>query len=276
VLREQFQNRLRSLLTMELFDGLFDDETLLESAQAPPLAQVIADHRRLRAGHIGRIAALVVRDTQLAAVSRQLPADAHLPVSVITTGGAGGLLALRGRQLPGIDVVSIEPTLRDLSDLAGSAARVAAAAAELTSDHETFVALPHFPGWEAAAELLEAAGLHGKIDAVEPGQTIEQMSILIEMDLPFKITGRSERDWLRMINAVDALIEGAGQQDVALLIEDGNHDQTAATVASWDQATQSRVRRRLRRVGTDSVQQAVNALELAPPSSSNREAAGTG
>jgi hypothetical protein len=96
------------------------------------------------------------------------------------------------------------------------------------------------------------------------------------MDLPFKITGRSERDWLRMINAVGALIEGAGQQDVALLIQDVNHDQTAATVASWDLPTQSRVRRRLRRVGTDSVQQAVNALELAPPSSSNREAAGTG
>ena len=102
------------------------------------------------------------------------------------------------------------------------------------------------------------------------------MSILIEMDLPFKITGRGERDWLRMINAVDALIEGAGQQDVARLIQDGNLDQTAGTVASWDLQTQSRVRRRLRRVGTDSVQQAVNSLDLAPPSSSNREAAGTG
>ncbi len=273
-MREHFQNRLRSLLTMELFDGLFDDEALLESAQAPPLAQVIADHRKLRADHLGRIAALVVPDTQLAAVSRQVPADAHLPVSVITAGGAGGLLALR-RQLPGIDVVSVEPTLRDLSDLAGSAARVAAAAAELTSDLEIFVGLPHSPGWETAAELLEAAGLHSKIDAAEPARTIEQMSILIEMDLPFKITGRGEKDWLRMINAVDALIEGADQQDVALLVQDGNHDQTAATVASWDLPTQSRVRLRLRRVGTDSVQQAVNALELAPPSSCDREAAGT-
>ena len=261
---------------MELFDRLFDDETLLESAQAPRLDRVIADHRKLLAGYIGRIAALVVPDTQLTAVSRQLPPGAHLPVSVVTTGGAGGLLALRGRHLPGIDVVSVEPTLRDLSDLAGSAARVAAAAAELTSDLEIFVALPHSPGWEAAAELLEAAGLHGKIDAAEPAQTIEQMSILIEMDLPFKITGRGERDWLRMINAVDALIEGAGQQDVALLIQDGNLDQTAGTVASWDLQTQSRVRRRLRRVGTDSAQQAVNSLELAPPSSSNRKAAGTG
>ena len=153
---------------MELFDRLFDDETLLESAQAPPLDRVIADHRKLLAGYIGRIAALVVPDTQLTAVSRQLPPGAHLPVSVVTTGGAGGLLALRGRHLPGIDVVSVEPTLRDLSDLAGSAARVAAAAAELTSDLEIFVALPHSPGWEAAAELLEAAGLHGKIDAAEP------------------------------------------------------------------------------------------------------------
>jgi hypothetical protein len=196
---------------------------------------------------------------------------------VITTGGAGGLLALRGRQLPGIDLVSVEPTLRDLGDLVAGAARVAAAAAaELRSDLEIFVALPHSTGWEAAAELLEAAGLHGKIDAAEPAQTIEQMSILIEMDLPFKITGRSETDWLRMISAVDALIEGADRQDIAVLLQDRDHDQTAATVANWDLPTQLRVRRRLRRVGTDTVQQAVAALELAPPSESNREAAGTG
>jgi hypothetical protein len=96
-MREQLQNRVRSLQAMELFDGLFDDETLIRSPQARPLDQVVADHRELRAAYRSQLATLVVPDTQLTAVSRQLPTAVHLPVSVITTGGAGGLLALAGR-----------------------------------------------------------------------------------------------------------------------------------------------------------------------------------
>ena len=156
---------VRSLQAMELFDGLFDDETLFRGPEAHPLAQVVADHRELRAAYRSQLAALVVPDTQLTTVSRQLPTGIDLPVSVITTGGAGGLLALAGRDLPGIDIVSVEPALRDLDDLVGSAARVISAAAELGFDVDIFVTLPYAPGWEAAVEPIEAAGLYGKIDA---------------------------------------------------------------------------------------------------------------
>jgi hypothetical protein len=192
---------VRSLQAMELFDGLFDDETLLRSPEARPLAQVVAKHRELRAAYRSQLAALVVPDTQLTAVSRQLPAGVDLPVSVITTGGAGGLLALVGRDLPGIDIVSVEPALRDLDDLVGSAARVISAAAELGSDVDIFVGLPYAPGWEAAVEPIEAAGLYGKIGAAGPSATAEQLSILVEADLPFKITGHMEWDWLTMLSA---------------------------------------------------------------------------
>ena len=251
---------LRSLQAMELFDGLFDDETLLPDPQALPLAQVVADHQELRATYRSQLASLVVPDTQLTAVSRQLPAGVNLPVSVITTGGAGGLLALAGRDLPGIDLVSVEPALRDLDDLVGSAARVISAAAELGFDVDIFVSLPYAPGWEAAVELIEAAGLYGKIGVAGPSATVEQLSILIEADLPFKITNRIEGDWLAMLRTIRALVDGVGREDAAALMEDPDHDQTAATVCSWDQATQSRIRRRLRRVGTDRVQQLINHL----------------
>src|SRR5512132_1195294 len=167
---------LRSLQAMELFDGLFDDETLLPDPQALPLAQVVADHQELRATYRSQLASLVVPDTQLTAVSRQLPAGVNLPVSVITTGGAGGLLALAGRDLPGIDLVSVEPALRDLDDLVGSAARVISAAAELGFDGDIFVSLPYAPGWEAAVELIEAAGLYGRISVAGPSATVEQLS----------------------------------------------------------------------------------------------------
>jgi hypothetical protein len=260
---------------MELFDALFDDEHLLRGPHAIPLAQLVADHQELQSAYRSQLAALVVPDTQLIAVSRQLGDGVNLPVSVMTTGGAGALVALAGRQIPGVDVVSVEPTLRDLDDLVGGAARIASAAAELASDIEIFAGLPHAPGWEAAAELIEAAGLHGKIDAVTPAQTIEQLSILIEMDLPFKITGRIEHEWLAMLVAIDALIDGAGQQDAALVMQHRNHDQFVATVASWDLATHSRIRRRLRRVGTDRVRQLIDDLQFAPTSPSHRETTGT-
>jgi hypothetical protein len=245
---------------VELFDGLFDDETLLPGPHALSLAQGVADHRDLRAAYQSQLASLAVPDTQLTAVSRQLPAAVNLPVSVITTGGAGGLLALAGRDLPGIDIVSAEPALRDLDDLVGGAARVISAAAELAFDVDIFVALPYAPGWEAAVDLIEAAGLYGKISATGPWPTVEQLSILIEADLPFKITSRIEEDLLAMLRAIHALVDGVSPEDAAVLMEDPDPDQTAAAVSSWDRATQSRIRRRLRRVGTDRVQQVINHL----------------
>ena len=251
---------MRSLQAMELFDGLFDNETLIRSPQARPLDQVVADHRELRAAYRSQLATLVVPDTQLTAVSRQLPTAVHLPVSVITTGGAGGLLALAGRDPPGIDIVSVEPALRDLDDLVGSAARVISAAGELGSDVDIFVGLPYVPGWEAAVEPIEAAGLCGKIDAAEPTATAEQLAILVEADLAFKITSRIEWDWLAMLSAIHALIDGASRKDAAGLLEDPDHEQTATAISSLDQASQSRIRRRLRRVGTDRLQQLINDL----------------
>jgi hypothetical protein len=175
---------------------------------------------------------LVVPDTQLTAVSRQLPTGIDLPVSVITTGGAGGLLALAGRNLPGINIVSVESALRDLDDLVGSAARVISAAAELGFDVDIFVALPYAPGWEAAVEPIEAAGLYGKIGAVGPSSTAEQLSILVEADLPFKITSRIEWDWLAMLRAIHALVDGASQMMRLHSLEDADHDQTAATISA--------------------------------------------
>jgi hypothetical protein len=251
---------VRSLQAMELFDRLFDDETLLGRPEANPLSHIVADHRELRAAHRSQLATLVVPDSQLTAVSRQLPTGSNLPVSVITTGGAGGLLALAGRDLPGIDIVSVEPTLRDLDDLVGSAARVISAAGELGSDVDIFVGLPYAPGWEAAVEPIEAAGLYGKIGAVGPSATAEQLSILVEADLPFKITSRMEWDWLAMFRAIRALVDGASQMDAVGLLEDPGHEQTATAISSWDQATQSGIRRRLRRVGTDRLQQLINDL----------------
>jgi hypothetical protein len=256
---------------MELFDSLFDDESLVRRAQAP-VAAVVAEHREVRATCESLLATLAAPDTQLAELSRQLPTGVMIPVSVIITGGAGGLLALTRRELPGVSVVSAEAALRDLDDLARNAVRVVSAAADLRPDVVVFVELPYARGWEAAVEHIEAAGLYAKIEIREtqPRQTVEQLSILIEADLPFKISNRGDTAVLAMLMAIDALVDGASLEDAAQLIELTDHDQVGTVVSSWDQAAQTRVRRRLRRVGTDGVQDVIQDLRayglLAPPS----------
>jgi hypothetical protein len=248
---------------MELFDSLFDDESLIRRPETP-VAAVLAQHRELRNAYEGRLATLVVPDPRLTEIARQVPPDASIPVSVITSGGAGGLLALARHHSPGVEIVSVEPTLRDLDDLASSAARVVSAAGELRSEVGVFIELPYAPGWEAAVEVIEAAGLHGKIAAgkADERKVVEQLSILIEADLPFKITSSRERDLLAVLATVEALVAGASLDDAVELMRLDDRDRFGAAVSSWDQATQSRVRRRVRRLGTDRVQDVINNLAV--------------
>jgi hypothetical protein len=244
---------------MELFANLIDDETLVRRPETPVPA-VVAQHRELITAYPGLLATLVVPDRRLTEVARQVPPGASVPVSVITTGGAGGLLALARHDPTGIGIASVEPTLRDLNDLAGSAARVVSAAGELASEVTVFIELPYAPGWESAVELIEAAGLYGKIAASEAGprQLVEQLSILIEADLPFKISNLVDGDWLALLAAVEALVAGASLEDAAELLGLDDHDRIGSSVAAWDQATQSRVRRRVRRLGTERVQDMIS------------------
>jgi hypothetical protein len=244
---------------MELFANLIDDETLVRRPETP-VAAVVAQYCKLSSAYPGLLATLVVPDRRLTEVARQVPPGASVPVSVITTGGAGGLLALARHDPTGIGIASVEPTLRDLNDLAGSAARVVSAAAELASEVTVFIELPYAPGWESAVELIEAAGLYGKIAASEAGsrQLVEQLSILIEADLPFKITNLFDGDWLALLAAVEALVAGASLEDAAELLGLDDHDRIGSSVAAWDQTTQSRVRRRVRRLGTERVQDMIS------------------
>jgi hypothetical protein len=246
---------------MELFDSLFDDEILVRRPETP-VAAVLAKHGELRNAYGGLLATLVVPDPRLTEIARQVQPGASIPVSVITSGGAGGLLALARHHTAGIEIASVEPALRDLDDLAGSAARVVSAAGELRSEATVFIELPYAPGWEAAVEMIEAAGLCGKIAAgkARPRQLVEQLSILIEADLPFKITSSLEADSLALLTAVEALVAGASLDDAAELMRLDDRDRFRTVVSSWDQKTQSRVRRRVRRLGTDRVQDVISKL----------------
>jgi hypothetical protein len=255
------QIRLRSLLTMELLDSLVDDETLVRQAETP-VAALVASHCELRNAYPNLLATLVVPDSRLTEIARQLPPSAGVSLSVITSAGAGGLVALTRHNMASVDIASVEPALRDLDDLAGSAARVISAAGGLEPEIAVFIELPYAPGWESAVELIEAAGLSGKIAVgkSEPRQIVEQLSILIEADLSFKITSPFEEDWLALLSTVEALVAGASLEEATELLRLGDHDQVGTAVANWDPTTQSRVRRRVRRIGTARVGDVITAL----------------
>jgi hypothetical protein len=246
---------------MELFESLLDDETLIRQADSQAPA-VITGHRELREAYRSLLATLVVVDRRLTDIARQIPPGDSIPVSVIISGGAGGLLALARHDPPGMDIAAVEPSVRDLDDLAGSAARVISAAAELESEVEVFIEVPYAPGWDAAVELIEAAGLYAKIaaDQAGPRQLAEQLSILIEADLPFKITTTANVDCLTLLVAVEGLVAGGSVDDAARLLSGDDHDRIGAALSSWNQATQSRVRRRVRRLGTDRLHQVISSL----------------
>jgi hypothetical protein len=259
-----------------LFAGLVDDAAVFPPGNAS-LPDALRRHRAYRTDWFAPVVGpLVVPDTDLAATARAAAEDAggELAVSVVVTGGAGGLLALAGRKPSGLRVVAAEIALRDLDDLAGNAGRVAAAAAELDPDIAVFVELPRRPGWIAAVEVVEAAGLLGKIrtGGLEPDafpttdQLAEQLSALIEADLPFKATAGLHRAWpqrvadehgrirhqhgfVTVLMAIEALIDGAGTDAATELLGLDDPGRIFTALQGWDTATVARVRRRFRSFG---------------------------
>ena len=193
-----------------LFAGLIDDAAVFPPGNAS-VPEAVRRHREHRsAWYAPLIGPLVVPDTELAQVSRaaidsrRRSRGRALAVSVVISSGAGGLVALARRDLPGLEIVAAEIALRDLDDLAGNAGRVVAAAEELDPDEvSVFVEVPFGHGWIGAVEVIEAASLFGKIrtGGLEPDafptadQLAQQLSVLIEADLPFKATAGLHRAW---------------------------------------------------------------------------------
>ena len=264
-----------------LFAGLIDDAAVFPPGNVS-VPEAVRRHRGHRtAWYAPLIGPLVVPDTDLAQVSRaatDIPAGAEgeaLPVSVVISGGAGGLVALARRDLPGLEIVAAEIALRDLDDLPGNASRVVAAAEELDPDEvSVFVEVPYGHGWIGAVEVIEAASLFGKIrtGGLEPDafptadQLARQLSVLIEADLPFKATAGLHRAWpnrvtdergatlhqhgfVTLLMAIEALIDGAGAEGAVDLLQLDDPGRIFTALQGWDVPAAARVRRRFRSFG---------------------------
>lgn len=283
---------------LTVFERLVDDAAMFTPGNAE-VADAVAAHRQHRGSWYGfLIGPLVVSDHKLAEVGRAAragdgleagQAEGSVPptlepigVSVVNTSGAGGLSSLAGRRVDGIQVVSVESALRDLDDLAGNAARVVAAAAELDDEVHVFVEIPYAPGWQRAVAVVEEAGFYGKLrtggdesGATDADQLAQQLSVLVEADLPFKATARphqasasddtdpargAQHGFLNLMVAVEALVEGASVPEAAELLRRTDRCALAEQVGAWSEAQAARVRRRLRSFGCSGVLDPVNDL----------------
>ena len=189
-----------------LFERIDRRRCHVSTGQCRAVDEAVGAHHGYRhSWFASMIGPLVVSDQKLAEIGRAhrrlaIGPDGDtaepLAVSVVNTSGAGGLLSLAGRTVEGVQVVAVESALRDLDDLAGNAARVVSAAAQLDDPVRVFVEIPYAPGWERSGRrgrvgrLLRQAPNRGRgaVDTPPADQLASQLSVLIEADLPFKAT----------------------------------------------------------------------------------------
>jgi hypothetical protein len=234
--------------------GLVDDAACA-SEVVRPTRETLREHEEARRSPgAGLLGAYVVSDQRWAELGRHLDPERPWPVCVVNTSGAGGLLACASRSVPGTTLAALDSALRDLDDLAGNAARVAAAATGLGEGVEVYVEIPDAPGWERAVAVVEAAGLYAAVRlGAEPARVVRQLSELVEADLPFRTTGwpppGAGRSLLNLLAAVSTLVEGGSEAAATEQLAARDLGPSAQLVAGWDAADGARVRRRLRRVG---------------------------
>src|SRR3712207_883223 len=150
---------------------LVDDAAIFPPGDAP-LPDAVARHREhRRAAYAAMVGPFVVSDVRLPELLELLAsdgADGPLAISVVVTGGAGGLAPAvawaTGSSL--VELRGLEVALRDLDDLPGSARRVVAAAADLGTEAPVHVEPPVMQepghGWMTALDDIAAADLRLK------------------------------------------------------------------------------------------------------------------
>lgn len=247
------------------YAALVDDAAIFPPGNAP-LTEAVREHRGHRAApYAGLLGPFVVVDVRLPELLEILTgepdADAApgpLPITVVVTGGAGGVEpAVRwGEGSPLVELCAVEVALRDLDDLVGNARRVVAAA-DTGVDVPVYVELPLQGGpgpravsWLAAADVVADADLRLKFrtggtagDAFPDSVTLAAaLEASLDRELPFKctaglhaavrhrapVTGFEHHGFLNVLLATRAALDG--EDAVAALEEPG----PAAVVAGLD------------------------------------------
>jgi hypothetical protein len=233
------------------YAAFVDDAAIFPPGNAH-LGDAVRDFRaNAAAPYASLVGPFVVSDVRIPDLLEVLtlsPGD-PLPVTVVVTGGAGGIEPA-SRWASGSDLLelrSLEIALRDLDDLGGNARRVAAAV-DAGLDVPVYVEPPISPdlvgghGWSAALDVVAEHGLRlkwrtgGATADVFPtaGTLATALDAALDRELPFKCTaglhhalrhrdettGFEQHGFLNVLLATRAAFDGAGADEVAAVLEE--------------------------------------------------------
>jgi hypothetical protein len=227
----------RRVTVPDLWRGLIDDAAIFPPGNAPLDQALTAYAQRRHEWYADMVGPLVVRDTDLGDV----PAD--VPLSVVLTGGAGAVDGVaRLVEKKGLTLAAIEAAVRDLDDPAGNVRRYDAAARAAGLDAPVHIELPGpvSAAWLAAADEAAAAAFRLKLrlgnvdpDLIPEATTVAAwIEAALDRQLEFKATaglhravrhdpeGGGAHGFLNVLAASRALLDGAGRDEAAALLEE--------------------------------------------------------
>jgi hypothetical protein len=227
------------------WSGLVDDAAIFPPGDAALPDAITAYLARQDAWYADLVGPLVVRDTDLPDVPREVP------VSVVLTSGAGavaGVASLADKR--GHEVVGLEAAVRDLDDPAGNVRRLTAAVeaardAGGLAETRVYVELPQTdptPDWLAAADAVAEAEHHLKLrtGGVEAhlfpaaATVAAWIDAALDRETPFKCTaglhhairhrdhetGFEHLGFLNVLLATRVAFDGGGVGEVAQVLDD--------------------------------------------------------
>ena len=251
-----------------LFRRLVDDAAMFPPGDLP-LAEAVAAHRAHRTSpYADLVGPFVCTDEDLMKVAAEAArtGDEPLEVTVVITGGAGGIEpAVRyGDRSADITVSAVEVRLRNEDDLSRNALRVVRACDDCLDEENAFVEIGLEGAWERALDVVADAGYAAKLrtgglDASlfpAEGQVAAFITACLDREVAFKCTaglhnavrhtaadtGFEHHGFLNVLLATRASLDGGSQDEVAAVLanRDGERLAAQARELSEDQAAGTR------------------------------------
>ncbi|WP_020387109.1 hypothetical protein [Kribbella catacumbae] len=275
-----------------LFRHLVDDAAMFPPGDLP-LVDAVAAHRLHRqSAYAGLVGPLICTDEDLMKVAAEAArAGEPLEVAVVITGGAGGIEpAVRyGDRSADVVVKAIEVRLRNEDDLSRNALRVVRACDDCLDEESAFVEIGLDGAWERALDVVADAGYAAKLRTggldASLFPTADQVAAFItaclDREVAFKCTaglhnavrhtaedtGFEHHGFLNVLLATRASLDGAGQDEVAAVLEERAGERLAATAAGLSDEQAEGTRRWFTSFGSCSIDEprhdltALNLLE---------------
>jgi hypothetical protein len=228
-----------------LFRHLVDDAAMFPPGELP-LVKAVAAHRAHRtAPYADLVGPFVCTDQDLMAVAKEASStgDTPLEVSVVITGGAGGIeSAVRyGDRSPDITVTAVEVRLRAEEDLSRNALRVVRACDDCMDEENAFIEIGLGGAWERALDVVADAGYAAKLRTggldsylfPDAGQVASFITACLDREVAFKCTaglhnavrhtaadtGFEHHGFLNVLLATRASLDGASQAEMVAVLE---------------------------------------------------------